>query len=69
MTPPCFGEREISPPFFFSFPCEAPSAFQLVIALVRLDGLASDMNIFFTVLVLPKSFYKTHLSRGLRLNS
>lgn len=37
-------------PFFFPFSHEAPSAIQLVIALVRWNGLAGEMTFFFSCL-------------------
>lgn len=68
MTPPWFGERFF--PLYILLPVSmwSPSAFQLVIALVRLNGLASEMTSFFSVLVLPKIPTQKHLSQGLRLN-
>lgn len=53
--------------FLLSFSYEAPSAFQLVIALVRWNGLAGEItSLYFPVLVLPKLTQK-YVSQGLRL--
>lgn len=61
-------ERDyFSPTFFFPFSCEAPSAFQLVIAPVRLNGLAGKMTTFSFLSWSCLKFLQKYLSQGLRL--